>query len=106
MYNLKGYYKFLAANYGPYWYLDADSPDLYIASNRPHLKLTSFHRIDYGWYHENKTLGKTEESFCHQYKDVRRKSDWKDKPWVVVPMVGLAWDQWLHVGESWQKEGL
>lgn len=106
MYNLKGYYKFKAANYGPYWYIDVESPELYIASNRPHIKLTSFHRVDYGWYHEDKPLGKTEESFCHQYKDLRRRSAWADRPWVVVPMLGLSFNQWSHVGDSWQKQGL
>lgn len=106
VYNLKGYYKFNAANYGPYWFINPESPDLYIASNRPHIKHMNFH-IHYGQYDEAKTLGKTEESWCHNYKNMRSASKkWEKLPWVVVPMLGLTLHQWQHVGESWQKEGL
>lgn len=104
-YNLKSYYKFQAANYGPYWYISPDSPDLYIASNRPHIKKTIFHQRFYGLYREDLTLGKTEENFCHLYKSKRKSLVWAALPWIVIPMFGLGHGQWAHVGESWQKEG-
>jgi hypothetical protein len=107
VYNLDGYYKFRAANYGPYWYVDAESPDLYIASNRPHVKRVDFHSVHYGWYPEDRTLGQTEEAWCHSYKDIRRRhGKWSGLPWVAVPMFGLQLDQWQHVGDSWQDKGL
>lgn len=107
MYNLGTYYRFGAANYGPYWYLNVDAPELYLASNRPHIKRVDFHTSHYGWYVENVTLGKTEESFCHKYKDTRRAdTPWAAKPWVTIPMLGLTLWQWHHVGDSWQKQGL
>jgi glycosyltransferase involved in cell wall biosynthesis len=105
VYSLSTYYKFKAALYGPYWYVDTESPELYIASNRPHIKHIRFHRAIYGWYDEDKTLGKTEESFCHRYKRIRNNQPWERYPWVAVPMFGLALGQWDHVGESWQKQG-
>lgn len=104
MYNAAGYYKFKAANYGPYWFLDVDSPELYIASCRPHLKLRSFHD-EIGYYRENLKLGETESMFCHEYKNAKRGQPWDMFPWVVIPMVGIQWDQWSHVGDSLQAKG-
>ena len=101
------YYKLQAATYGPYWYISPGSPELYIASHRPHLKRVSFHSEYYGWYPENKKLGPTEEGWCHMYKDKRTYDKWHDSPWIVVPMLGLLYDQWKHEGvsSSLQKEG-
>ncbi len=105
VYNLKTYYKFKAASYGPYWYVDTESPTLYLASNRPHLKRVDMHRKHFGWYLENVKLGKTEEGFCHQYKTTKKNQRWNETPWVTIPMFNLEIGHWLHVGESWQKRG-
>ncbi len=107
VYNLKTYYKFSVANYGPYWFISTESPELYIASNRPHIKHINFHKKHYGWYLEDRPLGKTEEAWCHSYKGIRNATKrWSRIPWVVIPMFGLSLNHWQHVGESWQKEGL
>ena len=104
-YNLKTYYKFKAASYGPYWYIDTESPTLYIASNRPHLKKVGMHTQHFGWYPEGKRLGKTEEGFCHQYKATKKHQAWQETPWITIPMFNLQINQWRHVGDSWQKRG-
>lgn len=105
MYNLKTYYKFVATNHGPYWFPIGN--ELYIASNRPHLKLKSFHVDHFGFYDEGLRLGKTEEMFCHRYNDERKKESWPGvRPWITIPMTGLSHQQWSHVGGSWQKKGL
>lgn len=102
--NLKGYYKFKAANYGPYWFLDVEGPELYLASNRPHLKLKSFHD-HIGYYEEGTRLGVTEESFCHRYRSKKIGQPWDALPWVVIPMFGIQWNQWSHYGDSLQAKG-
>ncbi len=107
VYHFDTYYKLQGATFGPYWFVDADSPELYISSNRPHIKHINFHRDHYGFYPEDRTLGKTEEAWCHQYKKLRKAEKyWHVKPWVVVPLFGLSMRQWQHVGDSWQDEGL
>jgi glycosyltransferase involved in cell wall biosynthesis len=102
--NQVGYYKFDASNLGPYWYLKPRIRELYIPSNRPHLKRRDFH-VMYGKYKEGVRLGNTEEAFCHQFEDKFMKLG-PDKQWVTIPMFGLQVNQWKHVGDSWQKEGL
>lgn len=105
-YSMDTYYKFMAATYGPYWYVSPDSPEMYIASMRPHLKHVDFHRKHFGSYAEHIKLGETEVNFCQRYKDMRSKvRNWGELPWVTVPMFGLTQYQWQHVGESWQKRG-
>ena len=105
VYSLETYYKFKAASYGPYWFVDAGSPTLYLASNRPHLKKIDMHKKHFGWYPEGKKLGHTEEGFCHQYKTTKKHQRWHETPWVTIPMFGLSISQWKHVGDSWQKRG-
>jgi glycosyltransferase involved in cell wall biosynthesis len=80
-----------------YWMVNWKSPELYITSNRPHLKTTRFHKVN-GFYPEGKTLGQTEEGFCHQCKDINGRLQ------VAIP---LTYDDnlWDHVGHSWQMEG-
>lgn len=106
--NQKAYYKFDASNVGPYWYLRPQKRELYLPSNRPHLKRRDFHD-SYGFYQEDVTLGQTEEAFCHQFEDAFMTIPAKElerRFWVTIPFYGLDWDQWQHVGDSWQKEGL
>lgn len=100
-------HRYFAALNGAYWYVSWYSPELYIPSNRPHLKHPRFHTF-YGMYPENLKLGETEEGFCHQCRD-RAVEYLKDG--AAVPVVGIPLDAgsergWLHVGESWQGRGL
>lgn len=89
-----------------YWVIDYNSPELYVNSNRPHLKKLEYHTWA-GQYPEGKKLGLTEEGFCHQVKAQARK-DVKDggQPRYDV-LVPLTYDDtlWDHVGESWQGKG-
>lgn len=89
------YEAFLEENY---WIIKWNSPELYITSNRPHLKTMRFHDVN-GIYPEGKKLGETEEAFCHQCKDKA-----SNRQQVAIP---LTYDDnlWDHVGDSWQEEG-
>lgn len=87
-----------------YWMVDWDSPELYIPSNRPHLKHKWFHDF-FDMYTEGLKLGETEESFCHRCKDKALSHGNKPTiPHVCVP-VNLQEDIWEHVGDSWQAKG-
>ncbi len=87
-----------------YWMVDWESPELYIPSNRPHLKHKWFHDF-YDLYTEGLPLGETEESFCHRCKDKAHTHGNRDSiPHVCVP-VSLQEEIWEHVGESWQTKG-
>lgn len=78
---------------GEYWHIFWESPELYIPSNRPHLKHRRFHG-HFGLYPESVSLGETEETFCRQCKENEDK-----KYGVAIPLNETKWD---HVGESWQ----
>lgn len=94
-----GFHDLTADLDGHYWRVRWDSPELYITSNRPHIKLASWH-LHFGRYPEGQPLGKTEEGFCHQCKAMAAD----DSPQVAIP---LTYDEglWDHVGHSWQLEG-
>lgn len=81
---------------GNYWEIDWNSSELYIPSNRPHLKHKRFHKY-YSLYPQKVSLGETEERFCQQCK-YRKKRKIK----VLIPVNDI---QWNHVGESWQLRG-
>lgn len=102
--SLSTYYKFRAVTYGRYWMLDPNGRELYLTSNRPHLKRLDFH-WKVGWYPENAKLGETETLFCHQYIDYMRQNG-SGRPSVAIPMELPPFGTWAHVGESWQKHGL
>lgn len=96
---------------GLYWRIDWHSPELYIASNRPHLKMISRFHGEYGPYPEGLKLGETEEGFCHTAQDlahvrIRRGGPTID---VLVPLDALTESGWQHSeqhgGHSWQAEG-
>ncbi len=87
---------------GSYWRVRWDSPEVYIPSNRPHLKNISFHAY-YGLYPENLKLGETEEGFCHNCIDLGKQD-------LMAPVVGIPVNLrtetlWDHVGQSWQERG-
>jgi len=90
------YHNYKATLKGEYWYISWKSPELYIPSNRPHLKHRRFHDY-FGLYPEGVSLGESEEGFCNQCKDKAGK-----KYKVLIPLNGPKWD---HVGDSWQLKG-
>lgn len=92
------YHNYIAKLKGDYWYIYWESPELYIPSNRPHLKHRRFHD-HYGLYPEGVKLGESEEGFCEQCKE-KAKEDGKIK--VLVPVNDIKWN---HVGDSWQLKG-
>jgi glycosyltransferase involved in cell wall biosynthesis len=102
------FYKFTAHMVDGYWYPDVNGEELYIASNRPHIKHSDFHDKWYGYYLENEKLGETEAHFCHVYIDHRKKclSEGVAPPSVAIPVDAPSFDTWSHVGDSWQKKGL
>lgn len=93
-----GYHDYIAALEENYWRVWWQSPELYIPSNRPHLKHRRFHK-HFGLYPEGIMLGETEEKFCHQCKDK------KGGPSVLVPLNVLTESTWRHIGKSLQIEG-
>ena len=95
-------HKFHAYLIGSYWYIVWDSDELYIPSNRPHLKHKRFHN-QYGLYFENYKLGATEDSFCHKCIDYGRKNDKLSR--VLVPLNVNTESMWDHIGQSWQLKG-
>jgi len=104
--SLSTYYKFRAITYGRYWMLDPWGPELYLTSNRPHLKRVDFHDT-VGYYPVGVKLGETETVFCHMYKDyMMRHPINQGRPSVAIPMELPPFGTWTHVGESWQKHGL
>lgn len=84
-----------------YWYVRWDSPEMYITSNRPHVKRADW--VDtFGWYPEGVRLGLTEEGYCHQCRNLGIAGG---VPRVVVPLTHNERD-WNHTGESLQLKGL
>lgn len=98
-----GYYHFTAKLHGKYWRLLPNEGELYLPSNRPHIKHVDFHGM-VGPYSEGTKLGHTEISFCAQYANYAKRSI--RPPGVFIPMYPPPEDTWMHVGNSWQKEGL
>lgn len=102
-----GYYNFRAELYGKYWRLDPFGRELYLPSNRPHLKHRRFHER-YGLYQTGLKLGETENNFCHRYLSLRRgeiarMADGHD---VMIPMYAPREGTWAHdSSHSLQKAG-
>jgi hypothetical protein len=86
-----------------YWWIDWDSPELYITSNKVHLKHRRFHAA-FGMYPENLNLAETENNFCHQCKRIAKNAGRHAQ--VLVPVNVQTETLWRHVGDSWQKKGL
>lgn len=96
------YHSLNAKLVGNYWRVDWNSPEVYIASNRPHLKHVKFH-VYYGLYPEGLSLGETEEGFCHQCIDAGKLD--ATAPVVGIPVNVRTESIWDHVGQSWQDKG-
>ena len=101
-----GFHKYVAHLDGHYWIVRWDSPELYINSMRPHIKLRAWH-AKYGMYPEGVRLGQTEEQFCHQCKNIGVKdvANWSSSMHVAIPLIGDTENSWDHVGSSWQAKG-
>lgn len=96
-----GFHRYCACLDGRYWRVNWDSPELYIPSNRPHIKHRRFHD-HFGLYPEGLKLGETEEAFCHKCKDIASKVS---GPQVLVPLDVLTETSFDHVGHSFQLLG-
>jgi hypothetical protein len=96
---------------GLYWRLDWLGPELYICSNRPHLKSISRFHGEYGFYPEGQKLGKTEEDFCHNCIDKATLNlvQGNSTVDVLVPLDVLTESSWQHNEHhgaiSWQAKG-
>ncbi len=88
-----------------HWRVLWSSPDLYIASDRPHLKHHRFHDF-YGYYPEGLRTAETEEAWCHQCKD--RSGNIGLRPDVLVPHSLEIERLWEHMGWHcrWREVGL
>lgn len=86
-----------------YWRVRWDSPEHYIASNRPHLKHKRWHE-QMGRFPEGQLIGATEEGFCHQ---CLRRGELPDALSVLIPADVTTESGWQHAGKlSWQSQGL
>lgn len=97
-----GFHNYCGCLDGRYWRISWDSKELYIPSNRPHIKHRRFHQF-YGAYPTGLKLGETEERFCHQCKDKALTTG--GGPDVLVPVDVLTESSWDHVGNSFQLQG-
>lgn len=91
----RDYYHFKAQLYKSYWRVIPDK-ELWVPSNRPHLKHIGFHQY-YGLYDEEVKLGETEYEFCNRWHKMASGG-----PSVFIPFNPPDEDTWEHVGESWQ----
>lgn len=100
------FYDFNARMEGRYWIPVSGMHELYLPSNRAHIKRRDFHRY-YGLYKEDLKLGETEAEFCHRYADVQAKrwSSAKQPQRVAIPVAAPSFDTWDHVGDSLQRQG-
>lgn len=98
-----GGHGYTASLRGQYWYVSWSSEELYITSNRPHLK----HRrwLDFfAPYCESVSLYETEVQYCLQCKEAAKQLHFK-VPQVLVPLNSESETGWDHVGKSWQAKG-
>lgn len=106
-----GGHKYTATLDGLYWRIDWNSGEVYICSNRPHLKSISRFHGAYGGYHEGFKLGLTEEKFCHTCIDRAKENLKAGLPTVdvLVPLDVLTESSWQHNEHhgaiSWQARG-
>ena len=95
-----GYYKFTAKLHGQYWRLLPNTTEMYLPSNRPHLKKKEFHTQFYGMYTPGLKLGETEVDFCRHFSEVYKEEG--ETPDVFIPMYPPPETTWLHVGVTLQ----
>lgn len=90
---------------GNYWRVYWHSDELYIPSDRPHVKHRRFHQ-HYGMYPEGLTTAVTEDAWCHQCKN-RAGADGVQID-VFVPQNADTEKSWEHVGwnQRWRDVGI
>lgn len=100
-----GGHRYTANLEGNYWRVWWNSDDLYIPSDRPHLKHRRFHEF-FGFYPEGLKSAETEDAWCHQCKD--RAGGNGKKLDVLVPQNALTESTWEHMayGSRWRDKGL
>lgn len=98
-------HQYVARLDGQYWRIDWRSPELYIPSDRPHLKHRRFWDA-YGPYPEGRATGDTEEAFCHQCRSVALGSS--GGPDVLIPHGVDVERNFAHMceGSRWRDQGL
>lgn len=100
-----GGHRYTANLEGNYWRVWWNSDDLYIPSDRPHVKHRRFHEF-FGFYPEGLKSAETEDAWCHQCKD-RAGGNGKRLD-VLVPQNQLTETTWEHMayGSRWRDKGL
>lgn len=100
-----GGHRYSANLEGNYWRIWWNSDDLYIPSDRPHVKHRRFHEF-FGFYPEGYKAAETEDAWCHQCKD--RAGQMGRKLDVFVPQNQLTETTWEHVAwnQRWREKGL
>lgn len=98
-------HRYQGALEGGYWRVWWNSPELYIPSDRPHIKHGRFHAF-FGYYPEGRKTAETEEAFCHQCKD-RAGLNGKQLD-VFVPVTVDTEGSFEHMayGSRWRAVGL
>lgn len=90
---------------GNFWRVYWHSPELYIPSDRPHLKAWKFHQ-HYGFYPEGLPTAETENAWCHQCKDTAGRGERRLD--VMVPQgfdTERSWEH-MHWDRRWRDQGL
>lgn len=90
---------------GNHWRVHWDSEELYIPSDRPHVKHRRFHEV-FGMYPEGRTTNETEDAWCWQCKH-RAGMDGKQLD-VFVPHAVDIERNFEHAGwhTRWRDQGL
>jgi hypothetical protein len=95
-------HKYQAQLEGGYWRIWWHSPELYIPSDRPHLKHRRFHEW-YGLYPEGLKSAETEDAWCHQCKD---RAGLNGKQLMSLYTGRDRKDLGTHVSRGWRDKGL
>lgn len=101
-----GGHRYTATLEGNHWRVSWNSDELYIPSDRPHLKHRRFHDA-YGLYPAGLPTAATEEAWCHQCKNIARERIAENVPSVLVPQMETErlWEH-MHWGDRWRDKGL
>lgn len=99
-----GGHRYTASLDDRYWRVSWQSDELYIPSDRPHLKHSRFH-LATGLYPEGLPSAATEDAWSHQAKDAAQV---RHVPFVLVPHALDIERNFEHTGfhERWRDQGL
>lgn len=97
-----GGHRYTATLEGNHWRVRWDSQELYVPSDRPHVKHRRFHD-KFGFYPEGLPTAATEEAWCHQCKTLSADANLD----VFVPQMDTE-RSWEHAGwhTRWRDQGL